>query len=84
MVTLDLYLKGDGAFPELADGRRVIHLADDAIIGLAGLEHGMTSGKPSVAFKFDLPDGSSVLAETSLGLLLSAADALRARFGDPR
>jgi hypothetical protein len=42
------------------------------------------SGKPSVALGFELPDGRWVLAETSLALFLTAAEALRARYGDPR
>ena len=38
----------------------------------------MASGKASVAFRFELPDGTAVIAETSLALLTTAADALRA------
>jgi hypothetical protein len=53
-------------------------------IRVAGLDDGMTSGKPSVAFGIVLPDGRWVFAETSLRLFLTAADVLKARFGDPR
>lgn len=71
-------------FVALRGAQEIIHLAGDAPIEVGGLEGGMASGKPSVAFAFTLPDGSAVLAETSLALLLSAADALKAVYGDPR
>jgi hypothetical protein len=44
----------------------------------------MVSGAPSVAFCFKLGEREVVLAETSLALFLTAADALKARYGDPR
>lgn len=84
MIALDIKLGGDGAWPELAekDARGLlIHLAEGSTLGVAALAGGMSSGRPSVAFKFDLPDGRVVLAETSLRLFLAAADALRARYG---
>ena len=43
---------------------------------------GMASGKPSVAFRFDLDDGRVVVAQTSMRLFLLAADMCRARFGE--
>ena len=60
------------------------HLAEDAEIQIGGLERGMASGKPSLALVFVIPGGEVVLAETSLALFLTAADAFKARFGDPR
>jgi hypothetical protein len=50
---------------------------------VAPLEHGTELGKPTVTFRVDLPDGKVVLAQTTL-LFLSAADAFKARLGDPR
>jgi hypothetical protein len=81
--SLDLHLNGDGAFPELADGRKVHHLGNGAKIAVASLEGGMQSGMPSVCFKFDLEDGSSVLAETSWRLFWAVAVAFRAKYGEP-
>lgn len=75
------------AWPELQAARaagRLVHLSDDADIAIAGLSAGMQSGDPSVSFTFALPDGRVVFAETSLRLLLTAADALKAKHGDPR
>lgn len=43
---------------------------------------GMRSGRTSVALRLDLPDGRTLIAETSLGLLLGAAKAFEARHGD--
>jgi hypothetical protein len=51
--------------------------------GVAALPRGTVSGKPTVTFRVDLPDGTVVLAETTLSLFLSAADAFKARHGDP-
>lgn len=69
---------------DLVDVGVVIHLDGDAHLEVGALAHGMASGDPSVMFCYPLPDGRVVLAETSLRLLLSAADALKAVHGDPR
>ena len=67
-----------GGFDALKDVDQayVIHLKDTIEVGsLAG---GMSSGKPSVAFCFELPDGHVVVAETSLELFRAAARGLAA------
>lgn len=82
MPSLNIILQ-EPAWPELAEpGAKVVftHLP----IGVTGLAGGMESGKPSVALRVDLEDGTAVVAETSLALFLTAADALKARYGDPR
>jgi hypothetical protein len=87
MPSLRIVLDGEGAFPELAQLHEqglLIHLTDDADIAVTSLAGGMQSGDPSAAFVFRLPDGRAVFAETSLRLLLTAADALKSRHGDPR
>ena len=48
---------------------------------VAALDGGMTSGRPSVMLRFGLPDGRTVLAETSMRLFLTAARAFAARYG---
>ncbi len=72
---------GDGCWPDLKD-KEIIHVTNG--LHVAGLAKGMESGKPSVAFRIDLPDGRVVVAETSLVLFLAAADVFKARYGDPR
>jgi hypothetical protein len=42
----------------------------------------MQSGKTSVMIRMNLPDGSVALGETSLALLLAAARAFEAVYGD--
>jgi hypothetical protein len=69
--------RGDGAFPELMDGRKVHHVT--APIGVGVLDGGMVSGNVSVALKLDLPDGSSVLVETSAKLFVQAAAYIKVR-----
>lgn len=85
MNAIVLHLGGDGWASGLAvDVERLISLDNDAPIHIGALERGTEAGKPSVAFLFKLPDGRHVLAETTLALLLTATDSLKARFGDPR
>lgn len=83
-VVVNLKLEGDGAFAEEFKDREIVRVADGTVMYITGLEGGMASGKPSVAFAFNLPDGRFVFAQTSLAMLLTVADALRGRYGDPR
>jgi hypothetical protein len=95
MPELHVILEGDGAWPDLAERLSaprherkrapVIHLGNDAPpIQMSGLEDGMSSGAPSVIFRLDLPDGTTVLAETSWRLFAYAFWAFAARFGEER
>jgi hypothetical protein len=83
MPVIDVRLDGDNCWPDLkakVEAGRLIHIKGDGPpIGLAMLEGGMVSGKPSVALRIDLPDGRTVLAETSVELFLTAAAAVRGR-----
>jgi hypothetical protein len=85
MPTIKLDLDGDGAWEDLADRPKdqLIHLPAEAPIGMAVLDSGMISGKPSVALRFALPDGRVVIAETSLALLSASVRAIWARYGEP-
>lgn len=82
MISMHIILDGEGVWPDLHD-RPVIHLANDAPpIQVAVLDSGMSSGRPSVALRIELPDGTRVLAETSARLFCSAARAIEGRFPD--
>lgn len=82
MAQLILDLNGDGCWPDLK-GKDFIHLGNGAPpIGVAVLSGGTDSGKPSVSFRFDLPDGRTVLAETTARLFVTAAKAIEAKFPD--
>jgi hypothetical protein len=80
MPGLHLFLEGDNCWPDMKD--KVIRQGVD--LSLAALRAGMESGKPSISVRVDLADGSVAFVETSLILLLSAADAFKAKYGDPR
>jgi len=79
MISLAIILEGDGALGDVRE--RVV---EGDFTKIMALDSGMASGKPSVGVVIELPDGRVVLGQTSMSLLLGAADAFRARFGDPR
>ena len=82
MIPFNIILDGDNAWPDLKD-KEVVHLGQGApAIQVAVLDGGMASGRPSVAIRIDLPDGRSVIAETSARLFCSAGRAVTARYPD--
>jgi hypothetical protein len=81
MEALDVILDGDNAWTELR-GPGMYTAAEWTAV--AGLADGTSGGKPAVVVRITMPDGSAVLAQTTLRLFLMAADALKARYGDPR
>ena len=55
----------------------------ELIVG--GMPQGTESGKPTVMLALEQPGGHGFLvAETTLSLFLTAADVLKAKYGDPR
>lgn len=86
MIPLDVILQGDGCWPDLR-GRSApdcthVRSGGDGKMAVAVLERGMTSGKPSVALRIDLPDGRTVVAETSARLFCTAARMIMAKYPD--
>jgi hypothetical protein len=80
MPAIHVNFEGDGAWPDLQgpDAPELIHILSDW--HLAVLENGMASGLPSLALRFDLPDGRVMIAETSLAVWAAATAALRGRY----
>lgn len=80
MLKMSISLDGDGCWPDLKGEKaeKLIWL-NDGSMSVALLKGGMQSGNHSVAVRLDLPDGRVVVAETSLALFTSAADAMRTR-----
>lgn len=76
MIPLEIIMDGEGKWPD-------INIEGD-LQSVAALPHGTESGKPTVGFKVVLPDGKVVFAQTTLSLFLTAGDAFKARYGDPR
>lgn len=67
-------------WPDL-DRENVIHLGNDAPpVRVAVLHGGMSSGQPSIALRIDLPDGRSIIAETSARLFCMAARGIMAKY----
>lgn len=84
MIAIELKLDGDGAWPDFEYIIETDRLIEANALKIAALGGGMKSGNPSVSIRLDLPGGGVALAQTSLALFLMAADALKARYGDPR
>lgn len=81
MIPLRVIMDADAAWPDLAD-KPVIHLDETALLQVGVLSGGMVSGRPSIAIRFDLPDGRVVIAETSARLFVSAAKLISGKFPD--
>jgi hypothetical protein len=82
MPVINVTLDGDGCWPDLRDRMdtpSVIVLDDSRPIEMAFLAGGMKSGRPSVTIRFDLPDGRTVLAQTSYEVLDMAVAAFRGK-----
>lgn len=76
MTEMIINLEGDG----ILKGKPA-DIVLETPITVSSLPGGMTSGRPSVAFIFNLPDGRTVLAQTTGRLFVTAARALEARYG---
>jgi hypothetical protein len=80
MPHMIINLDGGGAWPDLNE-KPYVYLEEDAPpIQLAVFAGGMKSGLPSVAFRFDLPDGTTVVAQTSARLFCTAARSIMAKY----
>lgn len=53
-------------------------------VSIGGMSRGTELGRPVVMIGLDLGDDGVLVAQTTLSLFLSAADALKAKYGDPR
>jgi hypothetical protein len=80
MPAMKIHMNADGCWPDLPP--RPDEPTED--VEVACMPHGMQSGAPSVFIRINEPDGRVTIAQTSLALFLQAADAFRARYGDPR
>lgn len=76
--SLDVKLDGDRCWPDLAS-KTDEQIVCTENISVALLPGGMSSGKASVAIRIDLPDGRTVIAQTSQELFDAAARAFRGR-----
>ena len=79
MLTITLYLDGDGCWPDLPE-KKIIHLGkggnDAPAIEIALLDNSTPSDKDRVTLRLNLPENQVVLVETSLDLFIAAAKKL--------
>lgn len=73
MLALHIFMNAEEMGKSFSVKAPVVEAKKDISVGL--LKHGMQSGKSSVSFMFELPDGTVVFAETSLALFQAAARA---------
>lgn len=82
MGVLHISLEGDGAWPELQDGRHLVHTTtNDSYVGVTTLEDGTAEGRPSVAIRVDL-SGLSVVIEMTYREWRAASIAFEAKYKD--
>lgn len=78
-VTLDAT---DEELPVFAGKKKIAQLPNHFHVG--GVPDATERGLPGVVLAFELDEDTAAVMQTTLALFLTAADALRARYGDPR
>jgi hypothetical protein len=78
-IGLNIILDGDNCWPELREKGWI----EGKLVAVAALVNGTVEGNPTVTLRIELPDGQTVLAQTTLRLFNGAARAFRGRFGEP-
>lgn len=73
MTALDIALDGERAWDDL-ETQTVL---DGRLVGIARLRHGTAKGQPAVLLRVTLPDGQTVIAQTTMALFLTAAEVFR-------
>lgn len=63
------------------DPAKIAHV-NDGTVTVFCLEGGMISGKPSVSFALEMPEGGTVVFETSARLYVQTARMIEARYPD--
>ena len=75
MPQINVIIDGDGAGADLKPDDTIF--LEDAAWTLIRLRGGMTSGRSSLMLRIELPDGKTLLAQTSLGAWQMATAALK-------
>lgn len=71
---LQLHLNGDNCWPELEN-----NFTQGELVGIARLTDSTVAGASALTFRIQLPDGTTVLAQTTLKLINMALAAVNAR-----
>lgn len=77
MTPLDIHTHGDNCWPDLTDGDGQPAFITGRFAGIARLPNATGQGKSAVTIRIELPDGRTVLAQTTLALMDAALTAFR-------
>lgn len=77
-VIPDLTQKG------LRDDNNYVVAGHEGEVVIGGMPQGTVQGHPTVMIALDLGEEGFLVTETTLALFLTAADGLKAKYGDPR
>ena len=78
MIPLEIVMDGTGILKDVPADK---FIETRSKVTLAALPRGTAKGKPTIAIIFELPDGTTVMAQTTMALFHAAAKAFAARFG---
>lgn len=80
MIPLDVIIRPEGEFlwPDVGENS----FTKGTLMGIARVPKAMVSGKSAVVVRVHLPDGTIVLAETTMYLLKTALDAFAVADGE--
>lgn len=84
MPAIYVIIEKEPSWPDLVEKVRqgqVIHLSNETPWEIATLGDGTVSGQPSICLRLDLPDGRTVVAETTLRAFQAANAALEGKYG---
>lgn len=73
MIHLSVHTDGDNCWPDLVKGEALF----GRIVSIARLPHGTEGDKSTVTVRVELPNGTTILAETTLALLEMAMAAFK-------
>ena len=79
MTPLSINLQGDNAWPELVEPMKRGEVHHVPMTHVARLPMGTVRGKSAVIVRGTLPDGRTVVLETTAALFINAAKAIEAR-----
>jgi hypothetical protein len=78
VIPLQVVINGDNCWPDLKDEKGQPTHITGQLTGIARLPRGTELGRSTVTIRVELPDGRTVLAETTLSLMNGAMTAFNA------
>ena len=77
MIRLDVYTHGDNCWPDLIDTNGQPKFVEGTLVGIARLPDATAKGNSTVTVRVELPDGTTVLAQTTLALIHNAVNVFK-------